>query len=146
MDKTELIERIKVLLASAFSLSLKAHNYHWNVTGPNFGEYHEFFGEFYTATNASVDMYAEHIRMLGVFTPGSLKRFSELSLISDEIAVPSPKFMFVRLAADNKLLLNELIATADMAEKMDERGLLNTLEAQIQYHEKIQWMLTAYTE
>ena len=146
MDKTELIERIKVLLASAFSLSLKAHNYHWNVTGPNFGEYHEFCGEFYTATNASVDMYAEHIRMLGVFTPGSLKRFSELSLISDEIAVPSSKFMFVRLAADNKLLISELIAVADMAEKMEERGLLTTLENQLQYHEKIQWMLTAYTE
>lgn len=146
MDKTDLIERIKVLLASAFSLSLKAQNYHWNVTGPNFGEYHKFFGDFYDTVNDSVDVYAEHIRMLGVFTPGSLKRFSELSLISDEVAVPSPKFMFVRLAADNKLLLNELVAVADMAEKMDERGLLNTLEAQIQYHEKIQWMLTAYTE
>jgi len=146
MDKTELIERIKVLLASAFSLSLKAHNYHWNVTGPNFSEYHKFFGDFYDAVNDSVDVYAEHIRMLGVFTPGSLKRFSELSLISDEIAVPSPKFMFVRLAADNTLLLNELLAVADMAEKMNERGLLNTLEAQIQYHEKIQWMLTSYTE
>jgi starvation-inducible DNA-binding protein len=146
MDKSDLIERIKVLLASAFSLSLKAQNYHWNVTGPNFGEYHKFFGKFYSATNDSVDMYAEHIRMLGVFTPGSLKRFSELSLISDEIAVPSPKFMFVRLAADNKLFISELMAVADMAEKMEERGLLTTLENQIQYHEKIQWMLTAYTE
>lgn len=47
MDKTQLAEQMKVLLASTFSLYLKAHNYHWNVTGPNFGQYHEFFGDLY---------------------------------------------------------------------------------------------------
>lgn len=144
--KEQLVERIKTILASAFSIYLKAHNYHWNVTGPNFGEYHEFFSDFYTAVHSSVDLYAEHIRALGYYSPGSLSRFSELTLVSDEVAVPSPKFMFVRLASDNLLFINELKEVAAMAEEMNERGLLTTLENQIQYHEKIQWMLNSYTE
>jgi starvation-inducible DNA-binding protein len=146
MDKKVLVERLKVVLATAFSLYLKAHNYHWNVTGPNFGEYHNFFSDYYTAVHASTDLYAEHIRILGAYSPGSLKRFSELTLISDEIAVPSPKFMFVRLAADNLLFLNELRSLANAADEMNERGLVATLETQIQYHEKMQWMMTAYAE
>jgi starvation-inducible DNA-binding protein len=146
MDKEILVERLKAVLATAFSLYLKAHNYHWNVTGPNFGEYHEFFSDYYTAVHASTDLYAEHIRILGAYSPGSLKRFTELTMISDEIAVPSPKFMFVRLAADNLLFLNELRTLANMADEMNERGLVATLETQIQYHEKMQWMMTAYAE
>ena len=146
MDKEVLVERLKVVLATAFSLYLKAHNYHWNVTGPNFGEYHNFFSDYYTAVHASTDLYAEHIRILGAYTPGSLKRFIELTMISDEVAIPSPKFMFVRLASDNLLFLNELRSLANLADKMEERGLVATLETQIQYHEKIQWMMTAYAE
>lgn len=144
--KQQLAEKLKVLLASTFSFYLKAHNYHWNVTGPNFGEYHEFFAKVYTDAHGFVDLYAEHIRALGSYSPGSLARFSELSLISDEVSVPSPKFMFVRLASDNKLIINELRSIADMADEMKERGLLSTLEAQIQIHEKLQWMLDSYTE
>jgi starvation-inducible DNA-binding protein len=146
MDKEVLVERLKVVLATAFSLYLKAHNYHWNVTGPNFGEYHNFFSDYYTAVHASTDLYAEHIRILGAYTPGSLKRFIELTMISDEVAIPSPKFMFVRLASDNLLFLNELRSLANLADTMGERGLVATLETQIQYHEKIQWMMTAYAE
>jgi len=146
MDKEVLVERLKIVLATAFSLYLKAHNYHWNVTGPNFGEYHNFFSDYYTAVHASTDLYAEHIRILGEYSPGSLKRFIELTMISDEVAIPSPKFMFVRLASDNLLFLNELRSLANLADKMGERGLVATLETQIQYHEKIQWMMTAYAE
>jgi starvation-inducible DNA-binding protein len=146
MDKTELVEKLKVLLASSFSLYLKAHNYHWNVTGPNFSEYHDFFSEYYTAVHDSVDVYAELIRMLGAFAPGSLKRFSELTLISDEIAIPSSKFMFVRLASDNGLLLDELRSAHRMSDEMGEIGVSATLETQIQFHEKMQWQLTAFAE
>jgi starvation-inducible DNA-binding protein len=144
MDKSALIEKLKSILATTFSLYLKAHNYHWNVTGPNFSEYHAFFSDYYTAVHGSVDLYAEHIRMLDSYAPGSLKRFLELTMISDEVAVPSPKFMFVRLAADNLLLLNELRSACDMAEEINERGVVATLETQIQYHEKMQWMLTSF--
>jgi starvation-inducible DNA-binding protein len=140
-----LVEKLKIVLASSFSLYLKAQNYHWNVTGPNFGEYHNFFSDYYTAIHESIDIYAEQIRMLGAIAPGSLKRFLELTVISDEIAVPSAKFMFVRLAADNLLLLGELKDLVDMAETANQRGLAATIETQIQYHEKMQWMLESYS-
>lgn len=146
MDKTVLVERLKVVLASAFSLYLKAHNYHWNVTGPNFGEYHEFFSDYYTNVHASVDLYAEHIRMLDAYAPGSLKRYSELSLISDEVSIPSPKFMFVRLSSDNLLFLEEIKSVRVLADEMGEYGLVATLETQMQYHEKMQWMMKAYAD
>lgn len=146
MDKQQLIDQMKTVLASAFSLYLKAHNYHWNITGPNFDQYHTFLGTLYTEVWGSVDLYAEHIRALGVFCPGSLKRFSELSKISDEIAVPSAKFMFIRLAADNEVLLDELKTAADLAEQLKERGVLNFLEGQIDIHETLQWKLKSFEE
>ena len=146
MDKEQLIERMKVILGTAFSLYLKAHNYHWNVAGPNFGEYHNFFSDYYIAVHESIDLYAEHIRIMDAFAPGSLKRFSELTLISDEISVPSPKFMFVRLAADNLLFIEELKDVCNIADELNERGLVATLETQIQFHEKMQWMMKAYSE
>jgi starvation-inducible DNA-binding protein len=146
MDKSELIEKLKTILASSFSLYLKAHNYHWNVTGPNFAEYHGFFADYYTAVHESVDVYAELIRVLNAFAPGSFARFSELTKISDEIAIPSSKFMFVRLASDNALMLDELRTAHMMADAMGEIGVSATLETQIQFHEKMQWQLTAFTE
>lgn len=146
MDKTVLVERLKSVLASAFSLYLKAHNYHWNVTGPNFGEYHNFFSDYYIAVHASVDLYAEHIRILGAYAPGSLKRFSELTMISDEVSIPNPKFMFVRISSDNLLFIDELKSVCNIADEMGERGLVATLETQIQYHEKMQWMLKTYAD
>ena len=146
MEKEILVEKMKVVLASAFSLYLKAHNYHWNVTGPNFKQYHDFFGQFYEDVHASVDLYAEHIRALKAIAPGSLKRFSELSAISDEIAVPSPKFMFVRLAQDNERFLSELREARDLADSFDEYGVLNFLEDRIDFHEKMQWMIDAHND
>lgn len=146
MDKSQLIEQMKVVLATVFSFYLKAHNYHWNVTGSNFEANHSFFEEVYTSVHDSVDAYAEHIRALGAFTPGSLSRFSELTKISDEVAIPGARFMFIRLASDNEVLLNELKETADMAEAFKERGLLNFLEAQIEIHEKLQWKLKSFEE
>ena len=146
MDKTALIEQMKVILASAFSFYLKAHNFHWNVTGPNFIQYHEYFGDLYEQVYESVDVYAEHIRALGSFAPGSLKRYQELSRITDEINVPTAKFMFTRLAADNNVFLEELRTAAGIAESLKEHGVLNFLEGQIDAHEKIQWMLTSFEE
>lgn len=146
MERQELIDKMKVVLASAFSLYLKAHNYHWNVTGPNFKQYHDFFGQFYEDVHDSVDLYAEHIRALKAVAPGSLKRFSELSVISDEIAVPSTKFMFVRLSQDNERFLSELKDARGIADYLSEFGVVSFLEDRIEFHEKMQWMIDVYTE
>lgn len=140
----QLILQLKVLQATAFSLYLKAHNYHWNVTGPNFSEYHEFFGQFYNDVWASVDLYAEHARTLDSFVPGSLSRFSELTKIQDEVTIPSSNAMFARLFADNEIFLGELNKAHAMAEAANKRGIVNFLEGQIDFHEKMHWMLKSF--
>ena len=142
----ELVEQMKSVLASVFSLYLKTHNYHWNVTGPDFAQYHKFFGDFYEELHDSVDLYAEHIRAIGEYAPGSLKRFSELTRISDETNIPSPHFMFVKLASDNDILIAELYDTRNMADSMSQYGLVNFLEDRIDYHEKMRWMLSSVSK
>ena len=142
MDK--LIDQLKVLQATAFSLYLKAHNFHWNVTGPNFADYHAFFGEFYAAVWASVDLYAEHNRTLDTFVPGSLGRFSELSKIADETNVPSAGAMFTKLAADNETFLKELYVAHDIATDAKKYGIINFLEDRIDFHDKMHWQLKSF--
>lgn len=142
----QLVEKLKVVLATAYSLSLKAQNYHWNVVGENFGEYHDFFGMYYEEVGKYVDMYAEHIRQLNSYAPGSLSRFSELTKISDEIGIPSARFMFVRLDSDNSLFLELLRELRNNAEEAEDFGLVNTVEDAIRFHSKMKWMIKARLE
>jgi starvation-inducible DNA-binding protein len=144
MDKDQLISQMKVVLASSFSLYLKAHNYHWNVTGPNFAQYHEFFGDLYTEIWESLDTTAEEIRKLGSFVPGSLSRYSEISRIEDELNIPAPAAMFGKLAADNDKLLQLLYLARATATKVEAAGTLDYLESRIGVHEKHAWMLKSF--
>lgn len=139
----QLVEKLKVVLATAYSLSLKSQNYHWNVVGENFGEYHDFFGMYYKKVGKYVDMYAEHIRQLNSYAPGSLSRFSELTKISDETGIPSARFMFVRLDSDNSLFLELLKELRNNAEEAEDFGLVNTVEDAIRFHSKMKWMIKA---
>lgn len=144
MDKTQLVERMKVLLASSFSLYLKSHNYHWNVTGPNFGQYHDFFGELYAELHASIDTTAEEIRKLGAFAPGALTRYSEMSVIEDETMIPEPAIMFSRLANDNDAVIRILYEARQLADEAGAYGTVNYLEDRISTHEKHAWMLKSF--
>ena len=139
-----LIEEMKKLLASSFSLYLKAHNYHWNVTGPNFAQYHEFLGELYEEIHGSIDTTAEEIRKLGDFAPGSLSRYSELTVVADEATIPEPQIMFRRLANDNDAVLSVLYSARAMADQVGKFGTVNYLEDRIDTHEKHAWMLKAF--
>lgn len=144
MDTQELIEKMKVLLASSFSLYLKAQNYHWNVTGSNFAQYHEFFGELYEEVHASIDTTAEEIRKLGSFTPGALSRYTELSVVQDELMIPEPPIMFTRLANDNDAVIRVLYEARNIAEEVGKFGTVNYLEGRIDIHEKHAWMLKSF--
>ena len=144
MDKEQLIEKMKVLLASSFSLYLKAHNYHWNVTGANFAQYHDFFGELYEEIHGSIDTTAEEIRKLGAFAPGALTRYSELSVVADETMIPEPAIMFARLANDNSAIINLLYEARMIADEVGAFGTVNYLEDRISTHEKHAWMLRSF--
>jgi starvation-inducible DNA-binding protein len=140
----QLIEQMKVVQASAFSLYLKAHGYHWNVTGPNFAEYHNFLGGFYEGVFGSIDPIAEHIRALGAFAPASLMRFTELTVVQDEMAIPPAGVMCARLAADNDKVIIEYRKAHELASAASQYGLLNFIEGQIDWHDKMAWQLKAF--
>ena len=144
MDNKILVEELKKLLANTFSLYLKAHNYHWNVTGPNFAQYHDFFGDFYEEVHGAVDTTAEEIRKLGAFAPGALSRFSELGEIQDEVTVPEAAIMFARLARDNDAVIKNLYIAREAADKIGAFGTVNFLEDRISSHEKHAWMLKSF--
>lgn len=144
MDKDQLISQMKVILATSFSLYLKAHNYHWNVIGPNFGQYHEFFGDLYEEIHGSLDTTAEEIRKLGSFAPGSLKQYLDMSRIKDELSIKEPPMMFGQLATDNDRLITLLYAARATADSIKAFGTVNYLEDRISTHEKHAWMLKSF--
>jgi len=140
----QIAEALKVLLGTVYGLSIKAQNYHWNVTGPNFAQYHEFFGDFYEEVDGSIDDIAEMIRIAGSFAPGSLSRFKELSRIEDELMIPEPPLMFARLARDNDVVITTLYEVRTIADQLEQAGVVNFIEDRIAAHEKHRWMLKAF--
>ena len=141
---TALSQQLKQTLATAFSFYLKAHNFHWNVVGPNFSEYHKFLNEVYDQVWEDVDKYAEHIRALDDISPGSYREFMQLTKIADSIAPPSAMNMMITLANDNDIVRDQLRQTHALAEEAGEFGVLNFIEDRLDYHDKLHWMLTAF--
>jgi starvation-inducible DNA-binding protein len=141
---SELIDQMKVVQATAFSLYLKAHNYHWNVVGPNFAQYHDFFGDFYTAVFGSVDHIAEHTRTLDAYVPGSLSRFTELTKIQDETGIIAPEAMFRNLYNDNETFISELNIAHELATSEKRYGLINFIEDRLDFHGKMHWQIRAF--
>ena len=136
-----LVDNMKVLLASSFSLYLKATNFHWNVESPNFPQYHGFLGEFYSEIYDTVDTIAEYIRALDSYAPGSLSRFSELSVIKDCTEQLVPMEQFTELLADSNSMLAYLNSTFVAATAENQQGIANFLAERIDAMQKHSWML-----
>ena len=144
MENEDLIFQLKVALATVFSFAMKAQNYHINVVGPNFYQYHEFFGDSYEEVFEWADGIGEEIRTLDSFTPFSLSRFSELTKISDETTLPTVDVMFQTLVADNAIMLETLYAAHAAAEAVKNWGITNHIEDMISATQKRHWMLKAF--
>ena len=142
----ELVEALKKAQATSFAFYLKAHNYHWNVEGPNFAEYHEFLGDLYAEVFGAVDAIAEHCRTLDAYVPGSFSRFQELSSIEDELAVPTGRAMMTKLLSDNARVIADLTLAYREAETAGKVGIANFLQDRIDIHEKHGWMLRSFTK
>lgn len=142
----ELIEDLKKLFASNYAFYLKAQYYHWNVEGPDFPQYHEFFGKIYEEVGTSIDKMAEHIRALDAYTPGSFKRFIELSDIEGDDTIITGLEMASRLLADNDKLTPMLISAMKKAEEVDRFGTANFLQDRIEAHRLHAWMLRSVTK
>lgn len=137
----ELIQELKKVLANSFAFYVKAQNYHWNVEGPNFPQYHRFLGKLYEEVQESVDTTAENIRMLGAYAPSSFTRFSELSDIEDELKIPTADVMMARLLEDNEKLLANLEKCFELSEANHQHGLSDWIAGRQDAHKKHAWML-----
>jgi starvation-inducible DNA-binding protein len=139
-------EIMKKVLADTFALYLKAHNYHWNVEGINFPQYHDFFGNLYEELHDAIDPIAEQIRSLDTYAPGSMTRFLELTDIQCELSIPPGVEMATRLYYDNDKVLDVLNVAFKLAEEFDKQGLADFIAGRIDVHNKHAWMLRSITK
>ena len=112
----QLQKAAKVAFASEFTFYLKAHFFHWNVEGIHFRELHDLFGTIYEEVYGSIDDFAEKIRSLGAYAPGSNSRFNMLSQIDDETSVVPPEQMVAELLQDSDNMVKVLKRVYDIAE------------------------------
>lgn len=139
----DLIKAAKIGFASQYTFYLKAHFFHWNVEGIHFQELHSLFETIYTEVYGTVDEFAEKIRSLGAYAPGSNSRFSMLSYIDDETQVIPPDAMIAELLADSDNMVLILKRVYDIAEREGEHGFSNFLAERMDAFRKHAWMLRA---
>jgi starvation-inducible DNA-binding protein len=137
-----LAENLKVILASSYVFAIKSQNFHWNVEGPDFPQYHSFLDNLYNeVSDNAIDRSAEFIRALDHYAPGSLTRFAELSIIQDQTKIPKAHLMIEELFVDNSTLLAYLKESFTVAEQENEQGIANFIAERIDAHGKHGWML-----
>jgi len=137
----ELEQAAKIAFASQFTFYLKAHFFHWNVEGVHFQELHSLFGTIYEEVYGSIDDFAEKIRALGAYAPGSNSRFSMLTRIDDETEVVPAEQMVMELLADSDKMVKILKIVYDQAETAGEHGFSNFLAERMDAFRKHAWML-----
>ena len=141
-DQREAIaEGLSRLLADSYTLYLKTHNYHWNVTGPMFQTLHTMFEEEYTELAMAVDEIAERIRALGVYAPGSYKAFAGLSSVTEEDGVPSAEDMIRNLVIAHETVVRTAREVFPLAEDASDEPTADLLTQRMQVSEKTAWML-----
>lgn len=140
-DRLAIAEGLSRLLADTYTVYLKTHNYHWNVTGPMFSTLHAMFEEQYTELAIAVDEIAERIRALGVFAPGSYSQFADLTSIEEEDGVPDAESMIAQLVKDQETIVRTARGIFPIAEKASDETTADLLTQRMQIHEKTAWML-----
>ena len=136
-----LVQQLKVILATNFALYLKTHNYHWNIEGKDFPQYHGFLDTLYNSIWEQNDDIAEHLRRLNAYAPGSFTRFLELSDIEDDLTVPPALTMITNLKSDNDRYIIHLRAGIVAADQAGEPAVGNFLQDLLGKHQKHAWML-----
>ena len=137
-----LADSLKIALASSYVFQLKVQNFHWNVEGPDFPQYHEFLNNLYNEINDNaIDRTAELIRQLDQYAPGSGTRFAELSIVQDQVKVPRAELMMAELYEDSTRLLQMWKEMFPIAEQENEQGIADFIASRIDAHGKHNWML-----
>lgn len=129
------------LLADTYTLYLKTHNFHWNVTGPMFNTLHLMFETQYTELAAAVDQIAERIRSLGFPAPGTYKQFADLTSIEEEVEVPKAEDMIAILVRDQETVVRTARSIMPLVDEANDEVSADLLTQRMEVHEKTAWML-----
>lgn len=142
-DKEQIVQGLSQLLADTYSIYIKTHNFHWNVSGPMFVTLHTLFEQQYTELALAIDIIAERIRALGAFAPGSFKAFQELTSIPDMEDIPDALTMIALLLEDNETIIITARSIIPLADKAYDTPTADLATARILVHEKTAWMLSS---
>ncbi len=145
-DREAIAKGLSKLLADSYTLYLKTHNFHWNVTGPMFSSLHLMFETQYTELAVAVDDIAERIRALGLKAPGSYAQFSKLTTIKEEEGNPKAEQMILQLIRDHELVIRTAREVFQLADEAGDEPTADLLTQRMQLHEKTNWMLRATIE
>ena len=140
------VEALSALLATSYTLYLKTHNYHWNVTGPMFTTLHTLFETQYTELALAVDQIAERIRAVGAFAPGSYAAFAKLTSVKEETRRPKAKEMIRVLVSDQEAVAKSARRVIAAAEAIRDQASVDLATRRLDVHEKNAWMLRSHLE
>ena len=144
--RQEIAGGLSRVLADSYTLYVKTHNFHWNVTGPMFQTLHLMFMTQYTETWNAVDLVAERIRTLGYPAPGSYQQFAALTSIKESDGVPNAKEMIRQLVDGQETVARTAREVLPIAEKAGDQPTVDLLSARMEVHEKNAWMLRSLLE
>jgi len=140
-ERKAIAEGLSKLLADTYTLYLKTHNFHWNVTGPMFQTLHLMFETQYNELALAVDLIAERIRALGFPAPGSYKEFSRLSSIKEEEGTPNAEEMIRLLVEGQEAVVRTARSVFPVVDRSNDEPTADLLTQRMQIHEKNAWML-----
>ena len=140
-ERKAIAQGLSHLLADTYTLYLKTHNFHWNVTGPMFNTLHLMFEQQYTELALAVDLIAERIRALGVAAPGSYSQYAKLSSIQEETGVPAAEDMIRQLVSGQEAVARTARKIFPTVDKANDEPTADLLTQRMQVHEKNAWML-----
>jgi starvation-inducible DNA-binding protein len=140
-DRKKIVDGLSRLLADTYTLYLKTHSFHWNVTGPMFNTLHLMFMDQYSELALAVDLVAERIRSLGHAAPGSYAQYAKLTSIAEATTVPVAEDMIRELVRGHETVARTARGVFPVAEKASDESTCDLLTQRLQIHEKTAWML-----
>jgi starvation-inducible DNA-binding protein len=144
--RREIADGLSHLLADTYTLYLRTHNFHWNVTGPMFQTLHLMFEQQYNELALAVDAIAERIRSLGFRAPGTYAEFTRLSSIAEQEDAPRAEEMIRRLVTGQEAVVRTARSAFAPAERAADQPTMDLLTQRMQVHEKTAWMLRSLLE
>ncbi len=145
-DRHSIVDGLSTMLADTYTLYLKTHNFHWNVTGPMFQTLHAMFEEQYVELSQAVDQIAERIRALGSHAPGTYAQFARLTSIKEPDGVPSAQEMIKQLVQDQEAVVRSARSMFKAVDQANDETTADLLTQRMQVHEKTAWMLRSLLE